>query len=263
MSFADVESANIVGYSTYTAQKGFNLCAVNFKNIGEKEEIPIIDLFPGIGNGVKNDNIRYEMSMNAGADYMMVSKGPGSTEYDKYFLYYYSKSGKDKWYKWCNVAGGAALDDKVTIKNGDAFWFVRQKDEPIDLPVSGEVELSASKTVTIKTGFNLIGSFFPAGFAPNDAPYTSDYWKDTVGAKPEMSMNAGADYFMVSKGPGSTEYDKYFFYYYSKSGKDKWYKWCNAAGGAAVSGSILPPGRGMWYVRQGATDTSFEIKKQF
>ena len=199
----------------------------------------------------------------------MVSKGPGSTDYDKYFLYYYSKdSGTKKtyWYKWCNAAGGVALDDKTTIKNGDAFWFVKQSDGAINLPVSGEVELAASKTVTIKTGFNLIGSFFPAGFAPNDAPYTTDYWKDTVGAKPQTGIATGADYFMVSKGPGSTDYDKYFFYYYSKdSGTKKtyWYKWCNAAGGLPAEGSILEPGRGMWFVRQGDTETSFEIKKQF
>ena len=263
MSFADVESANIVGYSTYTAVKGFNLCAVNFKNIGEKEDFPIINLFPGIGNGVKNDNIRYESSMQAGADYMMVSKGPGSTEYNMYFLYYYSKGKAANQYRWCNTAGGAPLDETYTVKNGDAFWFVRQKDEPIDLPVSGEVELSASKTIEIKKGFNLIGSFFPAGFAPNDEPYTTDYWKDTVGARSESSMQAGADYFMVSKGPGSTEYDMYFFYYYSKGKAANQYKWCNVAGGAPVTGSILPPGRGMWFVRQGATDISFEIKKQF
>ena len=261
MSFADVESANIVGYSTYTAQKGFNLCAVNFKNIGEKEDFPIINLFPGVGKGVEMPGLNYRTGLATGADYMMVSTGPGSTDYNKYFLYYFSKGG-NKNYKWLNADGGAVLDENTTIKNGDAFWFVKQSEGSFDLPVSGEVELAASKQVTIKKGFNLIGGFYPTGFAPNDAPYTSEYWKDTVGVKPQTGLATGADYFMVSKGPGSTDYDKYFFYYFSKGGA-KNYKWLNADGGSVVSGSILPPGRGMWFVRQGDTDITFDIKKQF
>ena len=241
--------------------KGFNLCAVNFKNVGEKADIPIIDLFPGVGKGVQFEGLSYKAGLASGSDYIMVSKGPGSTEYDMYYLHYNSKTGA-KNYKWCNVDGGAALDEKTTIKDGDAFWFVKQGDGSIDLTVSGEVELSASKAVTIKKGFNLLGSFFPAGFAPNDAPYTSDYWKDTVGVQGKAGLASGADYFMVSKGPGSTEYDMYYFHYNSKTGA-KNYKWCNVDGGAVVEGNILPVGRGMWFVRQGDTDITFDIKKQF
>ena len=263
MSFADVESANIVGYSTYTAQKGFNLCAVNFKNIGENEAFPIINLFPGIGNGVEYKGLNYKGGIATGADYMMVSKGPGSTEYDKYFLFYNSKTGGANNYKWFDASENIALTDKTTIKNGDAFWFVKQSDGSVDLPVSGEVELAASKTVTIKEGFNLIGSFFPAGFAPNDAPYTTDYWHNTVGAEAKGGIATGADYFMISKGPGSTDYDKYFFFYNSKTGGANNYKWFDASKNQPVTGNILPPGRGMWFVRQGKGETTFEIKKQF
>lgn len=240
--------------------KGFNLCAVNFKDVATGDVgVNLPDLFPGLGSGTQVAGITYGTGLD-NADYLMTSKG--GTEYNKYILYVNSGSKGDhsKDYKWVDVSTSAAVTDQVKIKNGDAFWFQKYADGDLALTVSGEVELSASKSVTINGGFNLIGSFFPAGFNPNAAPYDSDYWK-TAGAKAGTGLD-NADYIMVSK--GGTDYNKYIFYVNSGSKGDhsKDYKWVDVSTSTVVDKNIVNPGQGFWYQHYGDT-MALEIKRQF
>ena len=46
VALADVSSANIVGYNTVTLKPGWNMLAVNFKNVGNDDGISIQELLP-------------------------------------------------------------------------------------------------------------------------------------------------------------------------------------------------------------------------
>ena len=128
--------------------------------------------------------------------------------------------------------------------------------------ISGEVELADVKSFTIQPGYNMIGSFFPTGWAPNDAPYTTDYWKN---ANAKGYTNAGqADQIQVYVNDGKkADYTNYYLYNAKQSTNVKNYKWCKATDNSAVTGNILTPGQGAWYKRYESTSMTLDIKNQF
>ena len=259
VGLADVTSANVVGYNTVTINPGFNMFAVNFKQMGEEASIKIDDLFPG---GGKTDTIFKAGATSADGDYIKVWDN-ASGEYNTYWLYYIKKGGiAENKYWWCNSDGGAkAADTNVKFKNGDAFWYYSYNTKAVTATVSGEVELSDVKEIDIKPGFNMIASYFPTGWTINDDTYyTTTFWENS-GAKSGATSGDG-DYIKVWDN-AKNEYDTYWLYYIKKGGvADNKNKWCNSDGGAPAVGNIMTPGKGAWYYHRGE-GFKLPVKKQF
>ena len=248
----------MVGYNNVDINPGYNMFAVNFKNVGDDAGVAIDDLFPG---GGKDDTVFTAGTSSGNADYVMVWDN-ASGEYATYFLYYVKKGGvAENKYWWLNENGAVkAATQNVKFKNGDAFWFYR-RGEKVTATTSGEVELSDVKEIDIKAGYNMIGSFFPSGWTINDDTfYTTDYWSKS-GAVSGTSSGT-ADYLMVWDN-AKNEYDTYFLYYVKKGGTaDYKNKWCNENGGAPAMGNVLTPGKGAWYFHRGE-GYKLPVKKQF
>ena len=251
VGFADITSANIVGYNTVTIKPGWNMLAVNFKNVANDDGIDINDLFPGNG---KSDTVFTPGASSAEADYVMIwdtSKG----DYTTYLLYKKAKGSSDANYFWTDTTFAKA---SKKFKNGDAFWFYKRGDADVTANISGEVTLDAVKEVAIKPGWNMIGSFFPAGWKLNDSYYTTTYWKNS-GAVCGASA-ADADYIMVWD-TSIRDYTTYLLYKKAKGSSDANYTWTDTSFNK-VETDILSAGKGAWYYHRGE-GFNLEIKKQF
>lgn len=248
-----VESANIVGYNTVAINPGYNMFAVNFKQMGEGQSIKIDELFPG---GGKSDTVFTYGATAANADKVLVWDNT-SGEYTTYFLYKIKKGSSEKDYYWVDSSMNLATD--AAFKNGDAFWFYKRGSSAVSANVSGEVELSDVKEVDINGGYNMIGSFFPGGWTINDDTfYTAAYWQAsgaTYGA-----TAAAADKLMVWDN-SINEYNTYFLYKIKKGSSDKDYKWVDSSMNLAT-GNVMTPGKGAWYYHRGS-GFKLQIKKQF
>ena len=262
VAVADVTSANIVGYNTVTIHPGYNMLSVNFKDVNNTEGIGIQELFLGGGNAACPFTGNTASTL---ADQIQVFVNDGvNADYVSYYLYKNSKTSTDpKNNYWCNSSNAIEQDKK--FNNGDTLWFRSQAKGPVTFSISGEVELSNVRTVTINKGYNMIGNFFPAGWAVNDEPYTTDYWKNAGATGNTASTMADQIQVYVNNGVDTPDYTTYYLYNNSKSTTDpKNWKWCNSAN-AAVEGNILPVGQGAWYLNRGTKASSFtlDIKKQF
>ena len=233
-----------MGYNTVTLKPGFNLLAINFKNLGtEDQTISLNELFTGGSTAAFTAG-----SSIPKADTIQVWDGSG---YSYYFMYKQAKGSGDKDYKW--VDGSVNVTDK-TFKNGDSFWFLSRAESDVVVTVSGLVEVAAKKTIDILPGYNMIGSFFPAGLALNDDTYyTPTYWQNS-GAVAGSSIPK-ADTIQVWDGSG---YTYYFLYKQAKGSGDKDYKWVDGSVNVYTD-PILLPGKGAWYLHRG-NGMTLEIK---
>ena len=246
-------SANVVGYNTVDINPGYNMFAVNFKQMGETQSIKIDNLFPG---GGKADTKFTYGATSANADQIQVWDNEIG-DYKSYFLYKIKKGTNAKDYYWVDSSSQLATD--VTFKNGDSFWFFKRGEEKVTVNVSGEVELTDVKEIDIKAGYNMIGSFFPTGWTINDDSfYTAEYWQNsgaTYGA-----TSGSADTIQVWDNTKS-DYSTYFLYKIKKGSNAKDYKWVDSSSNLA-EGNILTPGKGAWYLHRGE-GFKLQIKKQF
>ena len=246
-----MESANIVGYNTVTLKPGWNMLAVNFKNVANDDGIDINDLFPG---GGKSDTVFTPGANQTAADYIQVWDG-ATGGYTMYLLYKPAKGTSAATYYWTDAS--FKVTDKK-FKNGDAFWFYSRGKEDVTANISGEVFLDAVKSVEIKPGWNMIGSFFPAGLKLNDEYYTPTYWQNS-GAIPGANQTA-ADYIQVWD-YATQGYTMYLLYKPSKGSSTATYTWTDPSF-KTVTTDILTPGKGAWYYHRGE-GFNLEIKKQF
>ena len=244
-----MQSANIVGYNTVTIKPGWNMLAVNFKNVANDDGISIQDLFPGGGK----EDTKFTPGTSGSADYIQVwDSNQGG--YDTYTLYKKAKGTSDANYFW--VDESLAVTTKK-FKNGDAFWFYKRGEADVTANISGEVFLDSVKEIAIKPGWNMIGSYFPAGLKLNDEYYTPTYWENTDA----VPGTAGtADYIQVwnTKDQG---YDTYTLYKKAKGTSDANYTWVDESL-TTVKDNILSVGQGAWYYHRGS-GFNLEIKKQF
>ena len=235
------------------------MLAVNFKNVSDTNGIAIDDLFPG---GGKADTAFTAASASDASDYIQVWDNSNG-KYTTYFLYIPAKASKiptdPNSYWWCDANGDRANKKFV---NGEAMWFYKRGTDTVTATVSGEVELSAVKEIAIGEGWNMIGSYFPAGWSLNDNGYDKDFWK-SCGAVPGSASDT-SDYIQVWDNTQS-KYSTYFLYIPAKASKidtdPNSYKWCDANGDPATT-SIMSVGKGAWYYHRGSGYT-LEIKKQF
>ena len=247
----------LVGYNTVTIQPGYNMLSVNFKDVSNTEGIDLQTLFKGNGDATTP----FKAGSATDADTIMIYVNDGvNADYTDYYLYVASKGGTPaKFYYWLNASDNSICTRK--LKNGDALWFRRKGTTPVELSVSGEVELAPVKEFTIQKGYNMIGSYFPAGWFINDAPYDTTYWQN-CGAKAGSATDADTIMVYVNNGKDTPDYVDYYLYVASKGGTPaKFYKWLNATDNS-VAEKVVDAGQGMWYRHKGSGFT-LQIKNQF
>ena len=229
------------------------MLAVNFKDVSNTEGILLNDLFLGTGNAATCP-FHADSGVNT-ADNIQVFNAD-TQGYTTYFLLYSTKSAlAARNYRW-NIGSSVAT---TRLKNGDSMWFLSRSDHDVQINVSGEVELAAVSNITIRTGWNMIGSFFPDGWKVNDdaSGYTQEFWQNS-GAHADSGVNT-ADNIQVFN--SSTQgYTTYFLLYSTKSAlAARNYRW--NVGSTVPTDSIMAPGQGAWYLHRGSGFT-LPIKNQ-
>ena len=219
------------------------MLSVNFKDVGNTEGIEIDKIFPG--GGVKTELQAGTGGSTADKIMVYVNDGNGGGDYVSYFLFKAAKSNvNDYW--WVN---NSLQKCGVKFKNGDSFWFFKRGDAVVNATVSGEVDLTATKTIDILPGYNMIGNYFPTGLVLNDEIYTPAFWQGS-GAKYGTGGSA-ADKVMVYVNDGNKggDYISYFLFKAAKTNVND-YKWVNNSL-QPMNTSIAEPGQGVWYYHRG------------
>jgi len=227
------------------------MLAVNFKGVNDDQSIDINDLFPG---GGKSDTKFTPAGTAADADKVQVWDAT-SAEYSTYYLYKKAKGTSEANYWWVDETATVA---EKKFKNGDAFWFYKRGTTDVTATTSGEVVLDSVKTVAIKSGWNMIGSYFPAGWKLNDDYYTPTYWQNSGATY--AGTSADADKIQVWNAT-TKEYSTYYLYKKAKGTSDANYTWVDETA-TTVTTDVLSAGQGAWYYHRG-TGFNLEIKKQF
>ena len=251
MADGEISSENIVGYNTVTIRPGWNMFAVNFKDPSNENGIAIQDLFPG--EAMVNKGAIGGADASSGDSIQVYDPTNSSNPYaGTYVLFYTTKAAlSTRNYKW--VKGTAPTD--VKFKNGQAFWYKSKATETYEVAISGEVELSSSKDVTIIPGWNMIASPFAANFNPN--ALGTEYWKAKIDAGEAMggSDASNADSIQIYDASNSQNpyANTYVLFYTTKAAlstrNSKWVKGTTPLDAAA---DCLVPGQGTWYKCKGA-----------
>ena len=242
MAEGEITSANVVGYNTVTIYPGWNMFSVNFKDPSNADGIAIQDLFPG---EVMAEKGAASGSGASNADSIQVYDSATATYSDIYVLYYVSKGGNtSRNYKW--VKNNAVSDARFT--NGKTFWYKSLASEAYTATISGEVELTAEKTVSIYPGWNMLGNPFAANFNPN--ALGTDYWETQVkaGYAAAGSGASNADSIQIYDSSTGTYSDIYVLYYVSKgTNTTRNYKWVKGTTVPDATANFLVTGKGSWY----------------
>ena len=245
IAFGDgsIESANIVGYNTVTIYPGWNMFSVNFKDPSNENGIALGNLFPGQAMATAGAATGGNATT---ADSIQVYDAAQSKYSDTYILYYTSKgSNTSRNYKWLK---GSTVSDEVRFTNGQAFWYKSLASEPFTATVSGEVDLSSSKTVTILPGWNMIGNPYAGNFNPN--ALGTEYWKTQIdaGGAAAGGNATTADSIQIYDASAGKYSDTYVLYYTSKgSNTTRNYKWIKGSTVPDGSAEFLSIGKGTWY----------------
>lgn len=220
------------------------MLSVSFKNVENNAGgIAIDDIFPG--GGVASSLQAGATSASADKIMIYTNDGNGGGDYSTYFLYKAAKSNaKDYW--WVNSSLNLS---GLKFKNGDSFWFYRRGDTSVTATVSGEVELTATTNVTLQTGYNMIGNYFPTGLVLNDSIYTAAFWQASGAAYGATSGAADKILVYNNNGAGGGDYSTYFLYKAAKTNA-KDYTWVNSSLNQ-VTTPVSQPGQGVWYYHRG------------
>ena len=250
IAVADIESSNIVGYTTIDITKSYSILAINFETTASGE-IAINDAFP------KCEGMTAGGAITA-ADSIQVMQDDGT-----YVNYYLSngKSGKasypateNKWVK----AGAVTVPTTDTLKYGKAFWYVSRafdadpSAKPYSVQISGQVLAASESSKEVAQNYMLIGNPYPVEIPLNDGVQI------TKGLTTGGAITA-ADSLQIMQDDGS-----YVNYYMSngKSGKASYpeteNKWVKAGAVTVPTTDKFPVGKGAWLVsRTGDTTIKF------
>ena len=239
--FADVTSANIVGYATQN-----QLVKDKFYIFGSQ--------FDGIGGGKKiNDVIGSVKGVDWDAEDIFLETAsqiqlpkPGG-----YSTYFYLNDG---WYDdgteegstkpgWCD-AGGVIIED-IEITPGVAFWFKNKTEEDSSWNQSGEVPNVAQVRVEVPVNFQLRNFPFPMSAELNSAHLDNSEMTGVDWDAEDIFLET-APQIQIPKTGG---YSTYFYL------NDGWYDdgteegstkpgWCDAGG--VIADVAVPVGQGFW-----------------
>ena len=246
MADGEISSENVVGYNTITIRPGWNMFAVNFKDPSNANGIAIQDLFPGEAMAAKGA-VAGGNASNADSIQIYDASNTANPYANSYVLWYTTKGSNTKNnYKW--VKGSSATTD--LIKNGTGFWYKSLGSEAFEVAISGEVDLTPSKDITILPGWNMMGSPFAANFNPN--ALGTEYWQAKVNAgEAKAGGNASnADSIQIYDASNSANpyANSYVLWYTTKGSNTKNnYKWVKGSTAPDADAEFLAPGQGTWY----------------
>ena len=223
------------------------LC-VNFQGIAD-EGLDIQNLFPGTTEGFTAGGI-------SAADQIQIYN-QATADYTIYYLFdtpLTIPALVAKKFKWVD-ANGAVLSHK--FKNGDTFWFNKIGDGEVNINFAGQVSQVDNQTITIKPGWNMIGSAFPANFNPN--VYDKVFWESSGATAGGISA---ADQIQIYN-PNTSDYTIYYLFdtpLTIPALTAKKYRWVDASGAVLDSTTgVIVPGKGVWYYHQGNNEFTFPI----
>ena len=248
VSFADVQSANVVGYMTQNIVDGTeNMGGISFLAVDGDD----IDL---------NANVQVENLVKSDladtADRIMVWD-PSNSGYTTY--YFYNAEGDEENWGWHDE--NFELPD-AKLPAGTAFWFMayQEGDEPAEknITVSGAVEDAIVEPFEIVDGTeNTFVNPYPCAIDLNDE-------KTVILANVTKSdMADTADRIMVWD-PSNSGYTTYYFY--NAEGDEENWGWHDE--NFELSDAVLPAGTAFWlYAYQEgdepATDKTIQFVKPF
>ena len=247
---ADVESSNIVGYTTLPVTKGYTIMACNFQDT-TGGELAINTAFPYVegmtkgNNAATGDNIQI-MTEDGGYDTYYMSNGKNAKNA--------AVNGLEG--KWAKVSTYVPTED--TIAAGKAFWYISQAHvadataASFNIQVAGQVMAASASSRELAAQYMIIGSPYPVDIDLNGGI--------NVTGGTEGNNAASGDNLQIMTEDGG--YDTY----YLSNGKN--------AKGAVVDGLAgkwakvstytptadkFPAGSAAWYVRQGAEPVTVQF----
>ena len=275
--FADVTSANIVGYqSVYVPQATWVMAATPFEDIGGGG-IPLSQLVKGVATTTIASSALPNSPWKTQAPQIQLQQrapsgaiaGTGNDSY--YYVNNAQDSGTgDTKPGWCNAArklvGGAQVAD-ILVAPGTAYWY-RDPGAASTISIAGQVVSGTAKTVTVPAGmWQMVCNPFPVAITLASAKMTfeglpivassampNNPWK-TQAAQVQIQQR-DADGNVAGTGNDS--------YYYVTNAQDSGTAdtktgWCNAArklvGGAQVQDIVIPSGSGFWFYNPSANTT--------
>ena len=242
-----VESANIVGYKTFTLNKEYTLIGICFDSV-KTTGMTLDDVAPYTeGNGMT------KAYATADADNIQVMGDDG--KYTNYFLSngQWGKGGtsynKDLDGKWIKTAGAANTD---TVKAGQAFWYVSRTaaTTPQTITIAGQVlETSETPVKNCTATYTLLANPYACGVPINGNVVATGTTKAYATSDADNIQVMGDDgkytnYFLSNGqwGKGGTSYNK-----------DLDGKWLRTAG--ADCADEIPAGAAFWYVSRSGEST--------
>lgn len=235
--YAEVQSANIVGYNTITIDKKYNLIGVNFQSVSGGA-LSIQDAI------VPSDNMTKGNAVTA-ADQIQIMDASGT-----YVTYYLSNgyAGKGsypetagKWVKF----GAATTPATDTIPTGTGFWFITKDApaEPFTIQVAGSVLMSSSEDKTLTTQYSIVANPYPMDIPLNDGVVAENGTKgNAVTAADQIqimdSTGAYTTYYLSNGYAGKGSYP---------ATADKWVKFGSAT---TATTDKVPAGAGVWFIRK-------------
>ena len=275
MAEGEIESANVVGYTTVTFAAGdrYVICGIPFDNTADAEGLSIQDLVPdplnngwtGGLNANSADTIQFWANGQYVSLYLYNSTLTAST--------FVARRGK-----WINPASALLPDSSwgsggqisaLKLKPGMSFWIRRAPGTETDaktVTLSGQVVTSsANATHTVVNGYNLFTSGYTGGFALNNG-YID--WM-ALGAVGGLNANSADSIQFWNNGQYVT------LYLYNSTLTASTFvarrgKWINPASallpdsswgsGGQISTKVVQPSEGFWYRHRGEGFTFTENK---
>lgn len=192
--FAEITSANVVGYQDVVVPAGSSMRTATFKAItGDYKisDIKVAGVFDGIGD-------EYGQKVNADGTW-------GDTYY--YLLAEGGMAEADGWYK--DPTGGEPVTDEDMLTVGQAFIFSSSAD--LTFTYAGEV-ISGTADVSVPAGTAMVGNPTPvaAKFSEIQVAGTFDGIGDEYGQKVNDDGTWGDTYYYLLADGGMAEEDGWY-----------------------------------------------------
>ena len=227
--FADVTSANVVGYNTVDLGLAYTMIGPNFGNVG-KTGLGRVYLEDIKGNFVDNDQIQISKMVNGKIDF---------TVYTYFTEDGYMEVDKDGWY----LDSDTYVGDTIYLDQGHAAWLRSASSST----QSGEVNGTEITLNNLTKTYEMMVDPYPVAFNPNSSDIT---WNGVV----------DNDQIQVSKMVnGKIDFTVYTYFTedgYMEVDKDGWY----IDSDTPVESPIAAAGQGWWLRTANPASVSITFK---